>query len=173
MEVRSTLPDHPVPESAEQLAAQPVLQVCGLVAQPLALSRADLVVLTRSSFIEDFRCEDNWSVPNQKWVGIRLADVLALAGPLPAAKFVRVGAGEYVTPISLEDARDALLCESLNDVPLTLKNGAPWRLSAPGAACFASVKWVDRLDLTAEPGANDAERITRERGRSRAGAMGE
>jgi len=169
MEVRDSLPVHDVPASAEQLAAKPLLRITGLVADPKELSLADLAPLPRSTFTEDFRCEDNWSVPKQKWSGIRLADVLALARALPQARYVRVGSGDYVAPISLSDARAALLCDSLNDQPLTVRNGAPWRLSSPGAACFASVKWVDRLELTAEPGANDAERITRERTGPKAG----
>jgi len=129
MEVRDSLPVHDVPASAEQLAAKPLLRITGLVADPKELSLADLAPLPRSTFTEDFRCEDNWSVPKQKWSGIRLADVLALARPLPQARYVRVGSGDYVAPISLSDARAALLCDSLNDQPLTVRNGAPWRLS--------------------------------------------
>jgi DMSO/TMAO reductase YedYZ molybdopterin-dependent catalytic subunit len=163
MEVRSTLPVHDVPPHADALATHPVLRVTGLVAAPAMLTVADLAALPRASFTEDFRCEDNWSVPNQKWSGVRLSDVLAIVAPLPEAKHVRVGSGDYVAPLSLEDAGAALLCDMLNDQPLTVRNGAPWRLAAPGAACFASVKWVDRLELVADAGPNDAQRIARER----------
>jgi DMSO/TMAO reductase YedYZ molybdopterin-dependent catalytic subunit len=29
----------------------------------------------------------------------------------------------------------------------------------PGGACYTSVKWLDRLELTAEPGEHAAQRI--------------
>ena len=43
-----------------------------------------------------------------------LFDVLALAGPLPEARYVRVCAGEYVVPLALEQADLALLCDRLD-----------------------------------------------------------
>jgi DMSO/TMAO reductase YedYZ molybdopterin-dependent catalytic subunit len=80
---------------------------------------------------------------------VRLADVVALAGPLPAARYVRVHAGEYIVSVPLDGAGAALLCDELNGRPLPPAHGAPWRLLVPGGACFTSVKWVDRLELAA------------------------
>jgi hypothetical protein len=33
----------------------------------------------------------------------------------------------------------------------------------PGGACYTSVKWLDRLELTTEPGEHVAQRIARAR----------
>jgi DMSO/TMAO reductase YedYZ molybdopterin-dependent catalytic subunit len=88
-----------------------------------------------------------------------LVDILALAEPLSAARYVRVCAGEYSVPVPLDQAGDALLCDMLEGQPLPLVHGAPWRLLWPGSRCSTSVKWVDRLELCAEPG-NPASRPT-------------
>lgn len=164
MIVHTQLPRHPVPRQASQLAANPQLYIAGLVAKSGIITPADLAHLRRESFTEDFYCEQHWTTPQQKWSGPRLLDVLALAEVLPAARFVRVHAGNYVVPIALEEAKQALLAEALNDQPLRLEQGAPWRLALSGGACFTSVKWVDQLELTPEAGENVGQRVAQRRG---------
>jgi DMSO/TMAO reductase YedYZ molybdopterin-dependent catalytic subunit len=160
MKTYSELPIHAVPESAQQLATEPGLRIEGLVSEPRLLKPADLATLPRASFTENFSCDEQWSTTNQTWSGPRLLDVLNLAGLLPTAKYVRVGAGAYVVPVLLQEATQALLADMLNDQPISLEHGAPWRLALPGARCFTSVKWVDRLELVAARGANTGARIT-------------
>ncbi len=163
MEEHPTLPIHPVPPTARDQATSPSLQVTGLAARPRPLTPADLAALPRADLAEPFRCEEGWTVPGLCWRGVRLADVLALVAPLPAARYVRVCSGDYAVPLSLDEANGALLCDELNGEPLPLEHGAPWRLVVPGGVCFSSVKWVDRLELAAEPGARSGERIARAR----------
>ncbi len=93
----------------------------------------------------------------------RRADILAPAQPLPGARFVRVAAGNYVLPLPLGEAEGAVLCDELNGQPLEVEHGAPWRLIVPGAACYASVKWVDRLELAPDAGEKSAQTIARAR----------
>ncbi|HLH26077.1 MAG TPA: molybdopterin-dependent oxidoreductase [Chloroflexota bacterium] len=162
METREQLPAHPVPPAIQARAA-PALQIDGLVATPRALAAADLVALPRVDLAEPFVCEEGWEVPGLRWRGVRLGDLLALAAPRTEARYVRAYAGEYAVPLALDVAGDALLAESLNGEPLTIEHGAPWRLVVPGGACFTSVKWVERLELTAEPGPDDGQRIARAR----------
>lgn len=167
MEVLKALPRHEVPAQTIAWTANPTLRIVGLVAKPQTLTTADLTAsrspLPRTSFTEDFLCDGKWTVPDQKWSGYRLLDILTLAGPLPAAQYVRVGSGDYVVPISLAEAANALLADQLNGQPLTIEHGAPWRLALFGGRCFTSVKWVDRLELVAEPGENTSLKIVRER----------
>lgn len=167
MEQRDRLPEHDVPDAVKARADAPLV-VAGLVERELRLTAADLAGLARGGFTESFKCEEGWEVPGLAWEGVRLDEVLELAGPRPQARWVRVGSGDYVVPIPIEDARRALLCDRLNGAPLARKNGAPWRLSLPGGVCFTSVKWVDRLTLTAEAGENTGMRIARSR-KDRAG----
>jgi DMSO/TMAO reductase YedYZ molybdopterin-dependent catalytic subunit len=168
MELRDRLPTFPVPPAAARHAAQPTLEIRGLVARPQSLTPADLTGLARATHDEPFTCEEGWAVPGLRWGGVRLADVLALAEPLPAARFVRVGSGDYVIPVRLDEASAGLLCDTLNGAPLTVEHGAPWRLLLAGGACFSSVKWVTRLEVSAEAGEASGERIARARVEERA-----
>jgi DMSO/TMAO reductase YedYZ molybdopterin-dependent catalytic subunit len=167
MEQLKELPRHEVPAHANEWATNPTLRIVGQVAEPQTLTVADLAIdratLSRTDFTDDFLCDGKWTVPDQQWSGFRLLDVINLAAPLPAAKYIRVGSGDYVVPISLEDAADALLADTLNGKPLTVEHGAPWRLALFGGRCFTSVKWVDRLEITDEPGENTSLQIVRER----------
>jgi DMSO/TMAO reductase YedYZ molybdopterin-dependent catalytic subunit len=163
MDIREHLPSHAVAAADRERAARAVLRIHGLVARPLVLSRAELARLPRTLLEEPFTCEEGWSVPGLRWGGLRLADVVATAEPLPAARYVRAGAGSYVVPVSLAEAAAALLADELNGEPLSIEHGAPWRLVLPGGACYTSVKWLDRLELTAEPGEHTAQRLARAR----------
>lgn len=158
-----SLPIHPTPSDRRIPSTAPELRITGLVAQPLTATPADLSVLARIDLADDFACEEGWSVPGVRWQGVQLADVLALARIDPSARFVRVGSGEYVVPVPLADAERALLCDRLNGAPLPVEHGAPWRLVIPGGVCYTSVKWIDRLEVTAEAGANSGQRIARAR----------
>lgn len=167
-QIRDRLPVHAGPAPAP-LGHEPALRIDGLVHRAVEARAVDLQALPRVEHAEAFTCEEGWTVPAVRWRGVRVADVVALAGPLPSARFVRVYAGTYTVPVALDDAGAALLCEEMDGRPLPAVHGAPWRLLVPGGACFTSVKWVDRLELTAEPGRNDGERIARARLRSRPG----
>jgi hypothetical protein len=50
---------------------------------------------------------------------------MALAEPLPAASHPRAGVGLCVVPVLLMDAAGPLLCDELNDEPLSIEQGAP------------------------------------------------
>ncbi len=166
MEILKALPHHDMPALAHEWVANPVLQLSGLVATPRHLTVADLAGLPRTSFTDDFLCDGKWTVPDQQWSGYRLLDVISLAAPLATAQYINVGAGDYVIPIAWAEAEHALLADMLNQVPLTIQHGAPWRLALFGGRCFTSVKWVDRLELTAEPGMNTGVKIVGERNRA-------
>ncbi|MCL4861948.1 MAG: molybdopterin-dependent oxidoreductase [Caldilineaceae bacterium] len=136
-----------------------------LLMEPLNLFNGS--VDAQYSFTEDFHCMQNWTTPQPTWSGPRLLDVLNLAEPLPAAKYVRVHVGNYVVPLSLAEAEQALLADTLNDQRLSLEYGAPWRIALAGGACFTSVKWGDRTKLSSEPGDNVGERVATTRRRIR------
>jgi DMSO/TMAO reductase YedYZ molybdopterin-dependent catalytic subunit len=161
MDVRASLPNHPIADGVVHSTG--ALQVDGLAARPLRVDKDSLAQLPRTTLQEPFTCEEGWTVPGLRWSGIRLADILALAEPLPGAHFVRVCQGAFVLPLPLAEAETAILCDELNGAALTVEHGAPWRLVVPGAACYASVKWVERLQLAADPGNNTAQEIARSR----------
>lgn len=164
MNRRETLPVHP-PDDQETRPEDEIagLDVCGLVARPRVLSAAELATLPRIRRTERFVCEEGWDVEGLTWEGIPLREVLARCAPLPEVRYVRVCAGAYWLALPLDELDRALLCDRLNDAPLAHEHGAPWRLVLSGGACFTSVKWVRRLELAAEAGAETAERIARSR----------
>ena len=162
MEVRASLPEHPVPSSLLATSAR-ALRVEGMVQRRLTLRPDDLAHLPRATVSEPFTCEEGWETPALSWEGVRLLDVLDLAGPHAEGGWVRVSAGDYTVPLPLAEAAEAVLADSLDGEPLSFEHGAPWRLVLPGASCFTSVKWVDRLELATEPGDASGERIARGR----------
>jgi DMSO/TMAO reductase YedYZ molybdopterin-dependent catalytic subunit len=139
----------------------PGLTVDGLVARPTLHSAGDLIALTDRAITDDFRCEDGWSVPDQRWEGVPLRALLHLAGVSPDARYAAIAAADYITTVSLDndDLDGVLLATRLNGATLPEQHGGPCRLVSVGQACYASVKWVDRITLTAEMPAATAQRI--------------
>ncbi|MBP0458299.1 sulfite oxidase [Streptomyces montanisoli] len=162
------------------------LTVDGLVEQPLELSLAELrerfeeveaaVTLQcagnrRAGLIEvrDIPGEDPWgpgATSTARWCGVRLADVLAEAGPLPDAEHIAFGAPDvsrlaepaqpYGGSITLAKARGAevLLAWGMSGAPLSRVHGAPLRVVVPGWIGARSVKWLTRLTARREPSDN-------------------
>jgi DMSO/TMAO reductase YedYZ molybdopterin-dependent catalytic subunit len=159
MEICAGLPLYSPAASDQARAARAQLRVDGLVAQPLTLGVEDLAQLEHAALDEPFVCEEGWTVPGLRWRGYRLADIVALARPLPAARYVRAGSGEWVVPVALSELERGLVCDELNGERLTLEHGAPLRLVVSGGPCFANVKWLDHLAVVAEPGEDTARRI--------------
>ena len=155
-----SLPVHPHP------AAPPAgyrLRVDGLVDRPLELSPDELLALPEGALDDEFACLEGWTVPGLHWRGVLLTTVLELAGVRPDARWVQASFDNFSLPLPLDGAQDALLALSLNGSPIPIAHGAPVRLLVPGGECFTSVKWLDHLELLAEPADNSAERIARAR----------
>lgn len=76
-----------------------------------------------------------------------------VGGPrhLAEARFITFHAGEYTFVLSIDEAchLGVLLATHMSGEPLPPEHGAPLRLVVPADwDCFASVKWVQRLELT-------------------------
>ena len=163
MELRQELPDHPLPDEVRYRQAVATIRVEGLVAQPMTLDAAALRNLRQVAFEEPFVCDEGWAVPGLRWRGVALHDALALAQPLEQARFVSVCSGAYAVSVPVTDAPRILLCDTLNELPLPIEHGGPWRMVVPSGQCFTSVKWVERLEVTAERKPSTGELIARQR----------
>ena len=135
------------------------LRVDGLVRNLLVLTLTDLERLPHQTVTDDFTCLEGWTVPKVRWRGVLLKTVLSLAEPLVEARYVQASAQSFTFPLSLDRTEAALLAVGLNDTSIPPKHGGPVRLIVPGGECFTSIKWLDHLKLSAEPGTNSAERI--------------
>ena len=142
----------------------PGLRIDGLVREPTVLTEAELRELTRQSMTADFRCLEGWSVPNQNWEGIPLSVALDLAGPMPEARYAAVSAADFTVSVPLDaDTANILLATRLNGETLAEEHGGPCRLVSVEQACYASVKWVDSIRLTATMPEETARDIARAR----------
>lgn len=93
-------------------------------------------------------------VGGARWLGVRLTDVLALAG-IGSTKADQILSTDFdgmtiSTPLDLAtDGRDAILAVGMNGEQLPREHGFPVRMVIPGLYGFISAtKWVTRLTLT-------------------------
>ena len=128
----------------------PGLRIEGLVRHPQQFDAPALAELTRQTLVDDFRCVEGWTVPDQRWEGIPLSELLEIASPLDSARYAAIAADDFTVVVSLDDAESVLLATRLNGSELPTEHGGPCRLVSAGQACYASVKWVDSIRLSAE-----------------------
>jgi methionine sulfoxide reductase catalytic subunit len=129
------------------------LSICGDVERPVCLTLAELHALMDAELTADFHCHQGWSRLGERWRGVRLRTLLALAGAAGAAGYVTVGSGEYTAVLTREQAADeqVLLALEHEGAPSPRRAGFP-RLVGPSEwDCFLSVKSVDRIEVTREP----------------------
>ena len=93
-------------------------------------------------------------VGNAWWSGVRLADLLALAGPLDGADCVVQTSDDgwnCSTPLAAltDPGRDAMLAIAMNGKALPLEHGFPVRTIVPGLYGYVSAcKWVVDMEVT-------------------------
>lgn len=156
------------------------LNVFGHVKRPLSISLAQLLRLPRVEMAAVNQCSGNsrglfqprvagaqWgngAMGNAKWLGVRLRDVLDLAGVKAGAVQVRfgaldqpvvAGAPDFEKALGLDHARDGevMIAFGMNGEQLPLLNGFPCRLIVPG---WYSTYWVKMLNaIEVLPGPDD------------------
>jgi DMSO/TMAO reductase YedYZ molybdopterin-dependent catalytic subunit len=158
-------------------AAQWSLRIEGEVENPVVLRLEDLRTLPAVSHDVALECAGNgrsfhkprasgiqWeygAVGNAQWRGVRLADVLALARPRPAAQHVAFdGADRPPTPQAPDFIRSipmwkaaspyTVIALEMNGKPLPHLHGGPARVLVPGFVASASIKWIERIIVLPE-----------------------
>lgn len=135
------------------------LRVEGEVDRPCDLGWDDLARLPPEAQIDDVGVLS----PQRSGGAVRLAAVLERCAARPSARYLTLHAtrDDFHVSIPLAAVREAaVLVYRQGDRPLPEKQGGPLRFLIPDpAACgthevdeCASVKYVDRFELTAEPG---------------------
>jgi DMSO/TMAO reductase YedYZ molybdopterin-dependent catalytic subunit len=135
-------------------AATLTVTVGGLVAEPRTWTMAQLAALPQSTLERDFQCVTGWRVPSVQWSGVALGDLLAAARPRPSATAVRFTSfdGSYSESLTLEQARrrDVLVATGLQGKPISAAHGGPVRMAVLPMYGYKSLKWLDRIELTAD-----------------------
>ncbi|MBA4048843.1 MAG: oxidase [Sphingomonas sp.] len=150
------------------------LRIGGAVNSPRALTLGELLKLPRVELAAVNQCAGNsrghftprvagaqWghgAMGNARWVGVRLRDVLDLAGVRAGATAVRFagldrppveGAPWYAKSLSVDHARDGevMIAFAMNGAALPMLNGFPIRLVVPGWYSTYWIKALDRIEV--------------------------
>ena len=136
------------------------LRVFGMVDKEVSLTFADLVQLPLVEQYVTIACVSNEVggnlVGNTKWTGVRLADVLEMAGVQPGAtqivpRSVDGWTAGFPTAWITDPShpREAMIAVEMNGVPLPAEHGFPARLIVPGLYGYVSAtKWLAEIELT-------------------------
>jgi DMSO/TMAO reductase YedYZ molybdopterin-dependent catalytic subunit len=133
------------------------LTVHGLVDKPITINYQDLLKRPQVQRTITLTCVSNevggGLIGNATWIGARLQELIAEAGPQQGADCVlcrSVDGFTSSTPLeALTDGRDALLAVAMNGEPLPIEHGFPVRMVVPGLYGYVSAtKWVTDLEIT-------------------------
>ena len=134
------------------------LRIHGLVDRETTLTWDELIGLPMFEQYVTIACVSNEVgddlVGNAKWTGVRLREVLALAGVQASAtqlvgRSVDGWTAGMPTAWVMDEAREPMIALKMNDEPLPPAHGYPARLIVPGLYGYVSAtKWLAELELT-------------------------
>jgi DMSO/TMAO reductase YedYZ molybdopterin-dependent catalytic subunit len=136
------------------------LRVFGMVDKEVSLTFADLMQLPLVEQYVTIACVSNEVggnlVGNTKWTGVRLADVLEMAGVQPGAtqivpRSVDGWTAGFPTAWITDPShpREAMIAVEMDGVPLPAEHGFPARMIVPGLYGYVSAtKWLAEIELT-------------------------
>jgi DMSO/TMAO reductase YedYZ molybdopterin-dependent catalytic subunit len=134
------------------------LRIHGLVDRETTLTWEQLIALPVFEQYVTIACVSNEVggklVGNAKWTGVRLRDVLDIAGVQSAAtqlvgRSVDGWTAGMPTAWVMDRSREPMIALKMNDEPLPPIHGYPARLIVPGLYGYVSAtKWLKELELT-------------------------
>ncbi len=134
------------------------LRVHGMVEREVTLTYAQLIEFPIIEQFVTIACVSNRVggdlVGNTKWTGVRLRDVLDLAGVKPGAtqmvgRSVDGWTAGSPTAWIMNPEREPMIAIGMNGDPLTREHGYPARVIVPGLYGYVSAtKWVTELEFT-------------------------
>lgn len=136
------------------------LEVSGLVEAPLVLDWDAFMALPQSEDVSDFHCVTTWSRMDNRWGGVRFADLAAHARVRPEARHVIITAYDhapgtdipYTTNVSLDEAMqpDVMLVHTWEGCPLPREHGGPVRMITPQLYAWKGAKWIKQIHFSEE-----------------------
>lgn len=148
------------------------LTIDGLVEKPLALAMIDMAAISQQHQIPDVGA----LVPGRRGRGVTLRGLLEQAAPHASAAYITLHSttDDFHASVPLAAVRESgVLVYEVDGQPLPASAGGPIRFLLPDfAACHtaevdecANVKFVDRLELTANRGFDNRPSTKREHDR--------
>lgn len=134
------------------------LKLSGLVDTPFELDLDQIRSMPSQTQILTMQCISNPVggdlTSSSRWTGVRVKDILSRAnveGSAIGAYITAVdGFYEFVTMEDLLDERTLLVYE-MNGAPLPREHGFPLRIYIPNRYGMKQPKWIDTIELVAEP----------------------
>ncbi|HLM76317.1 MAG TPA: sulfite oxidase-like oxidoreductase [Polyangiaceae bacterium] len=136
------------------------LEVDGLVEAPHIYTWDEFMALPQTEDTSDFHCVTSWSRMDNRWRGVRFADIAERARPRPEARHVLITAYDvdpgsdiaYTTNLAIEEAMqpDVLLVHTWEGEPLPGEHGGPVRMITPQLYAWKGAKWIRRISFSAE-----------------------
>jgi len=133
------------------------LRVFGLVERAQLLSWDELRALPATDLQTDIHCVTKWSKFDTHWRGVRVSDLLDIAGLRPeATHLVGHAAYGYTANLPLSDVLrpESIVAYEYEGGPIPGEHGGPVRLVVPHLYFWKSPKWLEGLEVRAgdEPG---------------------
>jgi DMSO/TMAO reductase YedYZ molybdopterin-dependent catalytic subunit len=133
------------------------LRIHGLVEHEQSLDYSHMLALPQAVELVTLECVSNpvggRLMSTGRFDGPRLADLLAMARPRGAARYVAFHANDgYTESLALADiGSEMLVALQLNGSPLPDKHGFPARLLVPGRYGMKGPKWLEAIELVDNP----------------------
>ena len=147
------IPSWPVRTAEETPALDPkdwTLEITGLVKAPKTLRIEEIHALPAIEVRGDFHCVESWSVPDNRWKGIRVRDLIDRSDLREEAKFALFHSpGGYASELDVDCVMDdaTILAWERNGAPIPFEHGYPLRLIVPSRYAYKSVKWVCGIEF--------------------------
>ena len=133
------------------------LRIRGLVENEISLDFNQFNALPKINVRCDIHCVTHWSRLDNTFTGVATRTLLALARPLPRARFVIQHAAsdpdrDWTTNLSLDQfaGEDCLLATHHDGRPITADHGGPVRAVVPRLYFWKGAKWISQIELTDE-----------------------
>ncbi len=130
------------------------LVLSGLVDRPLSLTLDEVRAMPTISYHHTLSCISNRIggdlISTTRWTGVRVQDVLSMAGMKPTAEelFIEAADGFYES-VAMSDLMDdrTMFAYEMNGAPLPHDNGYPLRIIIPHRYGMKQPKWIVNMEV--------------------------
>ncbi len=126
--------------------------------KPFSLSYKDITGMPATKQYATLECISNPVggdlISNTLWTGVKLGDVLKLAGLKDGVIEIKFTCEDgYTESLPLDSAMDerTLLVYHMNDKPLPAEHGYPLRLYTPNRYGMKNPKWINKIEAVSQP----------------------